>query len=328
MPMLLTPDADAVTGPLTRRNMLGLGAGAAALAVLAGCGSGSGQVEPDGPSRTVEGAFGTVSIPVDPKRVVCTDFYTTYALLDVGVTPVATAEASVGGVLPSLQAAYDAIPKVGRPGTLSFEGIVAQNPDLILGTVVPTLPPDVPERLGKIAPTLLFPAGTSPGTWQERAVKAADAVGRAPQAEALRDRYTKRADEVGAKHKDFLSRNRVGLVHGGKGIGFVDLPESWSGVVLTAIGARPPEFAAGKPGASEQVSYEQLDVLSDCGVILHLADTRGQVDANTQALIQSPPFRALPAAKAKRVYPLPNYYVSHYGQGLAVLDELDRLLGR
>lgn len=328
MPYLVAPDA--VSGPITRRSLLGLGAGAAAVLALGACGSGDGPgggTTPAGGTRTVEGASGPVEIPVSPQRVVATDFYTTYALLDVGFTVVATVQATVGGVLPSLQAAYDAIPKIGTPQEPSYEAVLAQRPDLILGTLVPNLPADLPERLGSVAPTLLFPAGGSPGTWQERAVKAADAVGRRAEAEALRSRYEQRAREVGDRHRDRLSEIRIGLVRGGpQGVALVDLPQSWSGVVLTAIGARLPAIAEGRPGASARLSYEELSTLSDCEILLHLADTRGGVDGNTRAMLDSPAFRALPAVRAGDLHPLPNYYVSHYGQGLAVLDELDRII--
>ncbi|MEQ3550307.1 ABC transporter substrate-binding protein [Pseudonocardia nematodicida] len=325
MPFLIEPEAAA--GPLDRRTLLGLTAGAAATLVLGGCGT-TGGTAPEQETRTEEGAFGPVEVPVSPERIVATDFYTTYALLDVGVTVVATVEAATGGVLPSLQAAYDAIPKVGRAQEPSLEAIAAQEPDLILGTLTPALPEDLPERLSGVAPTLMLPADGAPGTWQQRAVRAAEVVGRGPEAEALRDRYEQRAREIGERHRDLLGRIRIGLVRGGApGIAQVDLPDSWGGVVLGAIGARMPAIAEGKPGASEEVSYEDLGVLDDCDILLHHADTDGGIQGNTRRMLDAPTFQALPAVTAGRLYPLPNYYVAHYGQGEAVLTELDRILG-
>ena len=127
-----------------------------------------------------------MEIPANPQRIVCTDFYTTYALLDVGVTPAGTAQATVGGVLPEYQQAYDAIPKVGSPTALNFEAIAAQSPDLILGTLVPSLPADLGTQLSGIGPTLLLPAAANPGSWGERALRTADAVNRLPQGEQLK----------------------------------------------------------------------------------------------------------------------------------------------
>lgn len=312
---------------ITRRRMLDLTAGSAAVLALAACGGSAAPGPGDGATRTVEGASGPVEVPVSPQRVVATDYYTTYALLDVGFTVVGTAEATVGGVLPSLQTAYDAIPKLGSPSSLSMEAVVAQRPDLILGTRVPNLPADLERQLSAVAPTLLFAAGGTPGTWQERAIRAADAVGRAPEAEALRARYEQHARDVAARHRRLLDRIRIGLVRGGQdGSPWVDFAGSWSGVVLGAVGARLPAFTEGRPGAGTQVALEEIGVLGDCDVLLHLADTRGGIDGNTRRLLESPVFRALPAARAGRVHPLPNYYASHYGQGEAVLTELDRIL--
>lgn len=314
---------------ITRRRMLDLTAGSAALLALAACGGPAATGTGGGATRTVEGASGPVEIPVSPQRVVSTDYYTTYALLDVGFTVVGTAEATVGGVLPSLQDAYDAIPKIGRPSAVSLEAVAAQRPDLILGTQVPNLPADLQRRLSAVAPTLLFAAGGTPGTWQERAIRAADAVGRRPEAEAVRARYEQHAHEVGARHRELLDRIRIGLVRGGAdGTPWVDFAGSWSGVVLGAIGARLPAFTEGKPGAGTRVSLEEIGVLDDCDVLLHLADTRGGVDGSTRRLLAAPTFRALPAARAGHVYPLPNYYATHYGQGEAVLTEVDGILTR
>lgn len=54
---------------------------------------------------------------------------------------------------------------------VNYEQLVVQQPDLVLGTAVPGLPDDLDARLSAVAPTLLFPAASEPGTWQERAVR-------------------------------------------------------------------------------------------------------------------------------------------------------------
>jgi iron complex transport system substrate-binding protein len=238
----------------------------------------------------------------------------------------ATAQATLGGVLPAYQQLYGAIPKIGTPQAINYEQIAAQQPDLILGTLVPNLPPELGDRLSAIAPTLFFEASKEPGTWQERAVRAADVVGRRAAAEALRDAYEQRARDIGSRYAGVLGRTRWALVRGGAQGALVDLPNSWSGVVLGAVGARLGSFAEGKPGASLPLSYEQLDLLADCEVVLHLVDTLGAVDQNTRRVLDQPTFAALPAARAGHVYPLPNYYVAHYKQGDAVLTELETVL--
>ena len=318
-------------GPgFSRRGFLAGAGGVAAVLALAACGgggeSGGGG---GGGTRTVQGAGGPVQIPANPQRIVCTDFYTTYALLDVGVTAAGTAEATVGGVLPEYQPVYDTIPKVGSPTALNFEAIAAQGPDLILGTLVPSLPADLGARLSGIAPTLLLPAAANPGSWGERALRTADAVNRLPQGEQVKAGYDQHAARVRQQFAPTLGRTTWALVRGSSGgVFFSDYPTSWSGVVLADAGFRFGRFAAGKTGAGGRLSYEQATQLDDCDVILHLADTRGGVDANTRTLLAQPAFQQVRAVREGRLFPLPNYYCSHYKQGEAVLSHLETLLPR
>jgi len=296
--------------------------------VLAACGGGDAGGA-GGATRTVTGASGPVEIPANPQRIVCTDFYTTYALLDVGVTPAGTAQATVGGVLPEYQQAYDAIPKVGTPTALHFEAIAAQSPDLILGTLVPSLPADLGPQLSGIGPTLLLPAAANPGSWGERALRTADAVNRTPQMEQVKADYEQRAAAIKAQFAPTLGRTKWALVRGSSGGAFFsDYPTSWSGVVLADAGFAFGQFAAGRTGAGGRLSYEQATQLDDCDVVLHLADTNGQPDANTATLLGQPAFRQVRAVREGRLFPLPNYYCSHYEQGDAVLDSLQGVVAR
>ncbi|HYH30809.1 MAG TPA: ABC transporter substrate-binding protein [Pseudonocardia sp.] len=327
MPVLTPPRP--LQNALDRRDLLTGAAALGVLAGLAGCGAAPEPAPAGVPTRRIEGAFGPVDVPADPRRVVSTDWYTPWALLDVGVTVIGTPEANTGGVLPAYQPVYEAMTKIGTTTQLDFEAIVALEPDLILGTLVPNLPADVNDRLSAITPTLLFEAAREPGTWQERAVRAADAVGRRAEGEAVRAAYEQRAADLRSRYAEVLGRTRWALVRGGQqGNALVDLPASWSGVVLERVGARFGRVADGKPGVFEALSFEQLGLLDDCDVILHLADTSGNVNAETQRVLDQPTFRALPAARAGHVYPLPNYYVSHYRQADAVLTELEAVLGR
>ncbi|MHA6630734.1 ABC transporter substrate-binding protein [Pseudonocardia sichuanensis] len=325
MPVLTSPRP--LHDALDRRRLL---IGAAAVGVLAGCGGVTEAPAPTaGPTRRIEGAFGPVDVPAEPSRVVTTDWYTPWALLDVGVTAIGTPQANTGGVLPAYQPAYEAMTKIGTTTQLDYEAIVALEPDLILGTLVPDLPAELNDRLSAITPTLLFEAAREPGTWQERAVRAADAVGRRDAAQQRRAAYEQRAAELGGRYADVLARTRWALVRGGpQGNALLDHPASWSGVVLERVGVRLGSAAAGKPGVFTPLSFEQLGVLEDCDVVLHLADATGGVTADTQRVLDQPTFQALPAARAGHVYPLPHYYVSHYGQAEAVLTELETVLGR
>ncbi|PVZ14649.1 ABC transporter substrate-binding protein [Actinomycetospora cinnamomea] len=320
-----------VRAGLSRRGFLAGTGGVAAALALGACGGGgeSGGGGGGGGTRTVQGADGPVQIPANPQRIACTDFYTTYALLDVGVTPNGTAEATVGGVLPEYQQVYDSIPKVGKPTALNFEAIAAQGPDLILGTKVPSLPADLGPQLSGIAPTVLLPSGSVPGSWQERALQAADTVNRLPQGEQVKASYDQHAQRVREQFAPTLGQTRWALVRGSSGgVFFSDYPTSWSGVVLADAGFQFGQFAAGKTGAGGRLSYEQATRLDDCDVILHLADTQGGVDANTRTLLAQPAFQQVRAVREGRLFPLPNYYCSHYKQGEAVLSHLETIVPR
>jgi iron complex transport system substrate-binding protein len=315
----------------TRRSVLAGAGGLAALAALAACGD-SGSSAPaggDGPTRQIQGAGGPVAIPANPQRIACVDFYTTYALLDVGVTPVATAQATVGGVFAPYQQAYDAIPKLGQPTAINVEAVAAATPDLILGTKVPTMQPGLEQNLQAIAPTVMFDAGSEPGTWKQRALATADAVNRLPDGQRVAGEYDQHAARIKQQFAATLGRTTWGLVRGSSGGAFfTDYPTSWSGVVLADAGMRFGQAAAGRTGAGQRLSYEQAAQIADCDVLLYLADASGRVEPNTQALLAQPAFQQLPAVVAGRAFPLPNYYAAHYRQGDAVLTTLEQLLPR
>lgn len=313
----------------SRRTLLAGMLGAAGIAVVSGCGragdDGAAPVNaPDaGGTRTVDSARGPVEVPVTPSRVVCTDFYSTYALLDVGFTPAGTAEATVGGVLPAQQAAYDALPKIGTTTELNYEAVAALTPDLILGTQVPGLADDVHEKLSAIAPTALF-AATSPGDWKQRAVRAADAVGRRADGEQLAQAYDDRVAQLRAGYADQLESLTWALFRAStEGTVFVDGATSWSGVVLADLGATLTA-AAPADAPTVQISAERYDTLDDADVILYLANARGEADPNTAAALEQPAFTG--AVTRARTVPLSSYYAAHYLDGQAVLDQIEEVL--
>ena len=97
-------------------------------------------------------------------------------------------------------------------------------------------------------------------------------------------------------------------------------------LVLGAVGAQFGSAAAGKPGATTRLSSEQFGLLDDCDVVLHLVDTTGKLDANTERLLAQPTLQALRAVRSGQLYPLPNYFVAHYRQADAVLTEIEGVL--
>jgi iron complex transport system substrate-binding protein len=85
VPFASPPVSAPATGTLTRRRFLGA-AGLGVLLTVPACAERPGSAPAPQASRTFDGAFGPIEAPVAPQRVASTDFYTAYALLDVGFT--------------------------------------------------------------------------------------------------------------------------------------------------------------------------------------------------------------------------------------------------
>ena len=322
-----TEPTRAVLGrPLTRRTALAAALAAAGTGWLAGCSATAERsgAAGAGTTRAIETARGTVEIPTNPTRVVCTDFYSTYALLDVGFTPAGTAEATVGGVLPAQQEVYDRLPKVGVTTEINYEAVAALRPDLILGTQVPGLAEDLYDKLSAIAVTALF-AASSPGDWKQRAIRAADAVGRRAQGEDLAKAYQDRISAMKETYAAPLAGLTWALFRATPaGTAFVDGPTSWSGVILADLGAKLTAAApTDKP--TVELAAERYDTLADSDVVLYLANAQGKADPNTQKVIETPYFQRT-LGPTTRTVPLSSYYAAHYLDGQAVLDQIEKVL--
>jgi hypothetical protein len=85
VPFASPPVSAPATGTLTRRRFLGA-TGLGVVLTVPACAERPGSAPAPKASRTFDGAFGPVEAPVAPQRVASTDFYTAYALLDVGFT--------------------------------------------------------------------------------------------------------------------------------------------------------------------------------------------------------------------------------------------------
>lgn len=295
-------------------------------ALLSACGGGGQGAAAGGQTRTVEGARGPVEIPAAPARIVCTDHYTPSALLDVGVELIAVAEFAPNFLYADYVPIYARLPKVGRTNSADPEKVLSFQPDLVMGTLLPNAPDPSYDRFLEAVPTLYLPSRAA-GDWRERAIAAADAVGRKEAAEQLRDTFDRRAQEIRTTYADVLGRTRWSMVMGGRNPSqwTLALPESWGGVVLAAAGVQFSEISQA-PGTVKDFSFEELGLLRDSEVIVVQGDNDGTTSDGVATLLASPVWTSLPAVGAGNVAPLPYFNTLHYKQGLAMLDRIEEII--
>jgi iron complex transport system substrate-binding protein len=113
---------------------------------------------------TIENAFGTTTVPAKPLRVVSVGYVEQDFLYALGVAPVGVREWFGGKPYATwdwaepARAAVDAKPAVFQGDTISYEWVLAQNPDLIVGTFV-EMDQASYDQLSKIAPVIALPKG-------------------------------------------------------------------------------------------------------------------------------------------------------------------------
>jgi iron complex transport system substrate-binding protein len=326
-----------IVDELTRRGFLAGTIGAAALLGTAGCHDDTAPVShPAAQSRTIQTAYGPVTVPAAPQRVVCVDVYTVSALLDVGYTPIGVGGGGASLMLAKYGDRYRAIDKVASADQqVDVEAIAALAPDLILGVDYPYIS-SLRKQLGALAPTAIFTWNTS-GDWEAMAAGAAAAVGKTSAEHDLEDRYRDRAAEIRQTYAEVLASNRFALVTAGGGQAYVWLPRSGVGMVLADAGVQFDAASSG-PGVSatkqdqavgfKALSFERLGALDDATAIITLAGSDGEPDADSAAMLKQPVFASLPAAQAGNVIALANYFPFSYGQALGALDELAAFLDR
>lgn len=137
----------------------------------------------------VEHQLGTVTIPVEPTRVVAMSTRDADALLALGVIPVGIHSIYdfAEGVGPwALDALGDATPEVWGGREFNFEAVAAVEPDLIVYTASGG-DQDVYDTLSEIAPTIDLPLGAVPwgASSEESTLLIADALGRAADGERV-----------------------------------------------------------------------------------------------------------------------------------------------
>src|SRR3569833_2884815 len=166
---------------------------------LAACGGSSEEDSAAAPSSeatetTVVTAFGDVTVPAEPERVVTLAESALDVALGVGITPVGTT-ASRGGDKPPAYLGEDAaaIPAVATVREPNLEAILQAEPDVILAAA--GLQQAQYDALSAIAPTVV-PEAPAAGEWEEPLHTYAEALGAADGLTELLDAVTARAEKL------------------------------------------------------------------------------------------------------------------------------------
>ena len=313
-----------IVDSLTRRGFLGGVVGAATLAGLSACSAGdqAPSPSPSAATRIVDSAKGKIEVPADPRRIVVLAPQPRDTLYDLGITPVGVYDEGSEYISPRYRTKMGQSTTIGTGSDgLALEKIATLQPDLIIG-VDYEYNTDSYRKLTDLAPTVIAPAST----WQAISHATADAVDKLGMLTSLEQQFDAKAAGIKTQYADVLDRYRWDILQGGYNQGQFWLygPKSDAGLILAAAGVRFASASAKVPGADNKaISYENIDVLSDADVIGFYSDYDNAPNNKGPQLFAQAGFKALPAAKAGRTIPIPDFLPNGYGDAIAVLDELE-----
>jgi iron complex transport system substrate-binding protein len=281
-------------------------------------------------TRTVTSAWGSVTVPTDPQRVVSVigdiDFE---AMLALGMRPVGagTQGGTVeSGFAPHLAGLTEGIEPLAWVDGVPFEAVAALEPDLIFA-----YDEDSARTLQRIAPTV--PRGSWIGTqWKEDFRYVATVLGRSDDAERLLAAHEARA----AALKERLAPLGGGWTVASPQVTFdhtqvlVDPGDAFSSAVLTELGFNLPPMVANAREEGVPLSFERLDELDADALFWQVRqDNSGQPDiAGLDVARNSPLWSQIPAVQAGRVFLVDNrpwYFPTILGARTA-LDDVEAAL--
>lgn len=295
-------------------------------------GDGAQTIEQDSETTRVvrDYAGRPVEVPATPSAVIGMTISDTAALVALGVAPIAANDRIVGqfiGTEEYLPEGFDpaSLPTFGQSWEPDFERIAALDPDLIIGNefmdeMLPTL--------SSIAPTVLV-AWPDNGSWQDRFMAAAEALGKLEEARAVEADF----QEFIRQLPSGLEGTTVAFARPGADGGFrVDsMPSAFPGSVAAQAGIDllVPEGVPIDSGFAE-LSGERLNVLQDADFIV-VADftvTGASEEDGISQFNDNPLWRTLPAVQAGNVAQVSGlvYNGGNYFAARALLDALADLL--
>jgi len=308
-----------------RRHVLkAMGAG-----VLSMAGMGVGARAQASQARKIEHALGVTTVPSTPQRVITLFQGATDTAVSLGVTPIGVVESwTEKPVYTYLRPALAGVAQVGLETQPSLEDIVSLEPDLIVASRFRN------ERiyglLSHIAPTIALGDVFS---FEESLDLMARALGRVPQADAIRAQWAARVSSM---------RTGLARVYASQWpltVSVLDfredhvrayLPNSFSGNVLAQLGFGRTQHQSDSTETLQKItSREAIPFLNAQIMFVLMRSDRPSVRRNYLAWREHPLWARLDAPEHQRVYEVDNVAWSLSGGVLGanlMLDDISRLL--
>lgn len=274
--------------------------------------------------RTLDTAFGPVTVKGDVQRVIALDEGALDTVLALGIKPVGSVAARGGNQLPEyLQKHAPDTPIVGVTREPNLEAIFSQRPDIILAS--PGLEKRVYDVLSKMAPTIV-PSTPSTAPWAERNALYVEALGKAAEMQQLVTDVETRIAELRKRIEPGQTFSVVRWMPQGP---MAMSSKLITGQLLTALGMQSTDIAQqlGDRPHSDILSLENLGAVDADWMFLATLNEQG--DATLATARQQPAFARLKAASNDRAVPVDGQVWSSGTGVLAaqrILDDVERLI--
>ena len=295
---------------ITRRRFL-IGAGALGLGVITGCGVEE-EVAPTATlaTRTVEHAFGTTEVPINPQRIVVAGRRGILGmLLDLGVEPIAALDASAIFGQPFHPLVADRAEELGIEliatgdslNVPNLEQVTAVNPDLIIGIAFDIA--EVADQLAQIAPTVGIEVDTAaPDLVQQIFQNVAEVVGVGDEAANQLEAFQAEIDAVAA---NLPNPGTVSLAQANPGEFRIYRGTDLLGQLVEDLGGQivPTEEALPLDPLNpiyNTVSLERIDLLSGDRLIFYVGRTE-ELEAVYREFLDQPLVQGLPTIQTGQV---------------------------
>lgn len=271
---------------------------------------------------TVTTAFGDVTIPEQPERIVALGWGDAETALALGFQPVGASdwlEFGGEGVGPWAEGLYETPPEIIATLEPSFEAIGSLEPDLILD-VKSSGDQDRYDRLSQIAPTVGVPAGGESylTTTEAQVEMIAAALGVPEKGEELLANVDTAFEEAAQAHPDWAGKTVTAATKTSEGWGAY-IEDSARVQFLERLGfAHSPtiaELPANAGGFSVDISSEQLDLL-DADLIVAFP-----IYLETTEITEDPLWQQVPAVADGRAIVVDGDLSDAYSLGSALSIE-------